>query len=555
MLLLSVPVIVAFMIPSLHTRAFFGLTFIAFTRWCALLILAGIVWSAIWMRTRGVHLRRSGVVLWLPFGRVVIPWQNVHEPEVISVKALYPPEEISLRSQQKLGKAYGSSGVLLHLAPNSLGFKKWFLSWPMLGNQSDRLFLPVDEWGDLADTIRKIKSGKTVKQSAAPDVEPVQQPTKLESNRDDIDILLVSAGSREVGQLVKRIEETYTIAVAQTGLDAVRIYRSKAPKLIITDTNLPNELTPIKLINSLNQYKSRGGFCSMAVSIKPIDPEDELELLEADFKEIVLLKQNLRLIMHRIDFWLDWRSQVANMAKRNQELYGQNLHQKSKLARHGELMHFLPKDVAKEVIAGAYLKEAAHLRKQTVTVLFADIVGFTPLSAQLDVDTLAELLNDYLQQMTEVVVSHGGIVDKFIGDEVMALFGAPEEEPETVQVQNAFSAALSMVEVVKAMDSVWEHRLPAELKIRAGINTGECTAGLFGSESLRSYTVIGSPVNLAARLTSAAPAGGVASCANSLKWVKMRAKYSAMGQVSLKGIAQPVEVYEILGMVAPDLVK
>ncbi len=554
-MILSLPVIVAFQIPSLHAIEFFGLTLISFAKWCTLLLAVGMAWCIVWMRTRAVHLRRSGLVLWLPFGRVAIPWKNIHEFEIIPLKALYPPEELPLHQQQKLGSAYSTSGVLLHLAPNSLGLKKWLLQWPMLSDHPDKLFLPVDDWGDLSDKLRQIKASKSGSNYSTNPKERVKRSTKLDINRDEIDILLVSAGNREVGQLIQQVEENYSIAVAQTGLDAVRIYRSNAPKLIVIDTNLPNDLTPITLIKSLNQYKSRGHICALVVTRKNIDPDLELELLEANFKEILILKRNLPVLIKRIDFWLDWQSQVANMAKRNQELYGQNLHQKSELARHGELMHFLPKDVAEEVIAGVYLKEAAHLRKQTVTVLFADIVGFTPLSAQLTPDTLAELLNDYLQRMTEVVVNHGGIVDKFIGDEVMAIFGAPEEEPETVQVQNAFSAALSMVEVVKAMDSVWQHQLPAELSIRAGINTGVCTTGLFGSESLRSYTVIGSPVNLAARLTSAAPAGGIATCDNSLKWVKMRAKYSTLGQIPLKGIVKPVEVYQILNMVEPDLIK
>jgi class 3 adenylate cyclase len=111
-----------------------------------------------------------------------------------------------------------------------------------------------------------------------------------------------------------------------------------------------------------------------------------------------------------------------------------------------------------------------------------------------------------------------------------------------------------MQAVIKALQEKWSKRLSIDLSIRIGINTGGCTAGVFGSDSLRSYTVIGSPVNLASRLTAAAPPDGIACCYNSLKWVKLRSRYRSIGEVSLKGIREPVEVFQILAVVEPDLI-
>ncbi len=557
--ILSLPIFLVFQIPAFLPNELLGIPIRSAAIVCAVIALFGVVWSTLWMRTRYVHIRRPGLVILLPFGQVTVPWKMIQDFETVNIERLYPVENLTVRQQQKLGRYYHPSGIVVHLQKNALGWRRWLMPWPLAAKDPQKIFLPVDEWSAFAEQLPRIMGSKSPKKEAKTRKTPAA-PVNAQAKSKEVrikadgkaDILVVSAGSRHLGQLLGHLEESYQLVVAKSGIEAVRIFRSSTPSLILIDQKLDGDLTSLDLIRSLSRYKSRTGTSYLVMTDRPIDPDLELELFEEGIKEIIDIKRNPRLAPQRVEFWLKWQSQVENMAKRNQELYGQNLYQKSELARHGELMHFLPKDVAEEVIAGAYMKEATHLRKQTVTVLFADIVEFTPLSAQLTPDLLAELLNEYLQLLTQVVVNHGGIVDKFIGDEVMALFGAPEEQPETVQVQNAFSAAISMIEVIESLGDMWHSRLPAKLDIRIGVNTGQVTAGLFGSESLRSYTVIGSPVNLAARLTSAAPAGGIACCANSLKWVQMRTRYTSIGEVGLKGIVKPVEVYQIHEVMAPD---
>jgi class 3 adenylate cyclase len=368
-------------------------------------------------------------------------------------------------------------------------------------------------------------------------------------------VLIVTSRSRQIQELIEYLRLRYHLLVVSTAPDAIQAVRTQHPILVIIDTQRIDGLNALDLIKTLQRQQPQFKSCYLGFTQKPLRPEIALEFFDVGSKEILDVTHSLQLVLNRIDFWFDWQKQVKSMTRRNQELYSQNLFQRSELARYGELQHFLPKNVAQEVMAGIYNVDSHRLRRQTVTILFADIVGFTLLSSQLSPELLAELLNEYLQQMTQVVVNHGGIVDKFIGDEVMALFGAPEEQPETIQVQNAFSAALSMVDVVQILQKKWQKRLALDLNIRVGINTGECTAGVFGSDSLRSYTVIGSPVNLAARLISVAPPGGIVCCENSLKWVKTRTRFIAIGEFSLKGIENLVEVYQIHSVLEPDQIQ
>ncbi|MEM8857813.1 MAG: adenylate/guanylate cyclase domain-containing protein [Chloroflexota bacterium] len=493
-------------------------------------------------------IKAEGIKIKTPLKSFFLHWNQLGSIEPIPISQLFPQEEISPAKRASLGRMYHTTGIVMHLKVPFPNWYKWLLPWPMLPPNGQSLCLCIKDWSKFLNECQAVK--KRDRSDQKNKAEPTESNT-IQKKSGQLDLLIVSAGSRQVGNLVNVLKNHYVIEVAKSGVDAIQVIRLN-PALVLVDENLPDNLSPAATIQTLQKYQKqlKSGF--LVLFQEELDDDVQFGFLEIGVKAFLNLDRSLHLAVRQISFWLDWQNQVKRMAKRNQELYGQNLFQRSELARHGELKNFLPKNVAQEIIAGAYTAETHRLRKQTVTVLFADIVGFTPLSAQLTPEVLAELLNDYLQEMTQVVVSHEGIVDKFIGDEVMAIFGAPEVQAETIQVHNAFSAALSMIEVVKGLDQKWNRHLPAKLDIRVGINTGPCTTGVFGSSSLQSYTVIGSPVNLAARLTSAAPQGGILTCENSLKWVKERAYYQSVGGITLKGISHPVGAFQIVSLITPD---
>lgn len=512
-------------------------------------VAAGLVTFAV-VRTlpSGITVGPKGVWVKVPLWSLHLKWGEVKQVEPSPFSQLFYRDDISSARRRSMGKLYQTTAVVFYLKRPLAKWQHMLLPWCMLPLNEQAVCVQVADWSAL---YKHVQAAMQVPKPAVNKQNRVSKPA-IKPATQNSDILLISAGDRTIGQLANLLSSHYTIKVAKSGHEAIQVVRNQHPMLILIDQNLPSELSPAAIVQTLQKYQNRVKSGFLFLHKADVDDDDQFELMEIGIKAFLDLRRNLSLAARQITFWYDWQNQVKRMARRNQELYGQNLYQRSELARHGELMHFLPKNVAQEVIAGTYKGETHRLRKQTVTVLFADIVGFTPLSAQLTPDVLAELLNDYLQEMSQVVVSHEGIVDKFIGDEVMAIFGAPDVQAETIQVNHAFSAALSMVEVVKMLDRKWHGKLPAQLDIRVGINTGECTTGVFGSQSLQSYTVIGSPVNLAARLTSAASPGGILTCENSLNWVKQRTQYESVGGITLKGISHPVKAFQILGIDTVD---
>jgi len=188
--------------------------------------------------------------------------------------------------------------------------------------------------------------------------------------------------------------------------------------------------------------------------------------------------------------------------------------------------------------------EAGELR--TVTVLFADIRGFTALSERRTAEEIAtRVINDCFTLLAEQIEAYGGVVDKFIGDAVMALFGAPrahENDPE-----RAIMAALGMLEVLARFSARVENLIGARLEMRIGINTGEAVAGWFGSARSRAYTVIGDTVNLASRIEHAGQAGQIWVHETTYRLAAYAFDFETVGPLTVKGKSKPITAYKVLG--------
>jgi adenylate cyclase len=148
------------------------------------------------------------------------------------------------------------------------------------------------------------------------------------------------------------------------------------------------------------------------------------------------------------------------------------------------------------------IKHPENLRlggeRRELSILFSDIRGFTSLSETMDPEALVEVLHEFLDPMSEIIVKHGGTIDKYIGDAIMALFGAPLDQPD--HSPRACRTALEMVQSLKALDQEWLERGKPSLRVGIGINSGPVSVGNMGSSRLFDYTAIGDNVNLASRL-------------------------------------------------------
>jgi adenylate cyclase len=191
----------------------------------------------------------------------------------------------------------------------------------------------------------------------------------------------------------------------------------------------------------------------------------------------------------------------------------------------------------------ATISERAERR--LVTVLFADISGFTALSEVTDPEEVREITNVCLGELVSIVHRYGGTVDKFIGDAVMALFGAPhahEDDPE-----RAVAAALEMRQSLTAASDRMAARLPQPLTLHVGINTGLVVAGRVGSAVRSDYTVLGDAVNLAARLEDLSEGGQILVSEETHRATEHAFAYKELEPAQVKGKREPVRVFELAG--------
>ena len=181
--------------------------------------------------------------------------------------------------------------------------------------------------------------------------------------------------------------------------------------------------------------------------------------------------------------------------------------------------------------------------KRRVAVLFSDLRGFTALSETLRPDEMAALLSEYFTEMVECVFRHGGTLDKFIGDAVMAQWGAPIGEPD--DPDRAVRAAVDMVTALDALNAKWRAEGRPELQVGIGLNYGEAFAGNIGSERRLEFTVIGDTVNTASRLCSAAGAGEILVSDELRRALTAPFALDECEPLALRGKSSPVPVYRV----------
>jgi adenylate cyclase len=203
--------------------------------------------------------------------------------------------------------------------------------------------------------------------------------------------------------------------------------------------------------------------------------------------------------------------------------------------------YFPPAIVKKLVMHPEMVRLEGH--KKELTVLFSDLVNFTAYTSRMVPDRVQRLLNEYFEAMTEIVFNHGGTVDKFMGDGLMVFFGDPEPQPD--HALRCVRAAIEMQQKARQITAKWEHQGDMPLKIRIGINTGEVVVGNMGSSLRLSYTVLGSEVNLAQRLESNAPVGGILISEQTNAAIDRQIKTNPLGQINVKGFENAITVFEV----------
>jgi class 3 adenylate cyclase len=212
------------------------------------------------------------------------------------------------------------------------------------------------------------------------------------------------------------------------------------------------------------------------------------------------------------------------------------------LAIRADLGRYLPGELVDQIVAREREVVLGGERRE-ITILFADVVAFTPLVEHRAPEEIVAMLNELFTILTEIVFRHGGTVDKFIGDCVMAVWGAPTAQAD--HAARALAAAEDMIRWLETANASWRERYGADVRLAVGVHTGEAVVGNVGSETRMEYTAIGDAVNVAARLEALARPQQVLLSAATRAAAGEDFEYVAVGEHRLAGRDAAIELFEL----------
>lgn len=211
-------------------------------------------------------------------------------------------------------------------------------------------------------------------------------------------------------------------------------------------------------------------------------------------------------------------------------------------AIRSDLGRYLPGQLVDQIVKRERSLALGGERRE-ITVLFADVVGFTPLAEREAAETVVTLLNELFSILTEIVFRHGGTVDKFVGDCVMAVWGATEDQPD--HPKRAIAAARDMQRWLEVANELWQAQHGITIELAIGVHTGDAVVGNFGSETRMEFTAIGDVVNVAARLESIARPNQILSTIATRSRLSADPEFVSLGVRPLIGKSQPIELFEV----------
>jgi class 3 adenylate cyclase len=229
----------------------------------------------------------------------------------------------------------------------------------------------------------------------------------------------------------------------------------------------------------------------------------------------------------------------------NTELEDRVARQVAELERATRLRRYLAPQLVDELLA-ADEDPGASRDRRPITVLFADLRGFTGMVERLAPEVLAQALHLYFTEVTRVAFQYGGTIDKFIGDAIMIVFGAPRATGEADQAQRCVAMARDIQTAIVGLTQRLATIEVDPLQVRIGIGSGMATVGTFGAEHRADYTAVGVPVNRAARLEPLAPPGGILLDARTRELLDDTIAIEAFGEVTLKGFGSPEPAFRVI---------
>ncbi len=303
--------------------------------------------------------------------------------------------------------------------------------------------------------------------------------------------ILIVDDNRDLRGYLRRVlnQAGYNVVSAHNGAHGYAQAQIHLPDLIVTDLMMP-QVSGLDLIAMVRQDEQLSGTPIILLTAKA-NEETRIEGTEMGADGYLAKPFNDRELLAEVRNLIALKANERRIAQLNLYL------------TESVLKRFLPPSLVSKAATGE-LSLDLRPEPKMITVLFTDIVGFTSLANTLRSRRVAELLNQYLGAMTEAIFANGGTVDKFMGDGIMALFGAPEDCSPNEQVRRAVQTAKHMQRSLAQLNEQWASQGIPTVRFRCGIHQGTAVVGMFGSAERSDYTAIGPTVNIAARIQSAA---------------------------------------------------
>jgi class 3 adenylate cyclase/CheY-like chemotaxis protein len=367
--------------------------------------------------------------------------------------------------------------------------------------------------------------------AAAPGAEPEAPPRHLGS------LLVVDDDPANRDMLARRLlRRGHTVAMAESGEAALEALRKGGFDLVLLDVMMPG-ISGLEVLETVRRDTNMADLPVIMATARD-GSEDTVAALRLGANDYVTKPLDFPVVQARVETHLGLKRAMDEVQRLAAALE----------LRNGFIRRLFGRYVSDEVVS-TLLESPAGLRlggeKRTVTILMADLRGFSGMAERLPPEQVVSTLNNYLGAMTDIITAHQGTIDEFIGDAILALFGAP-----IAREDDARRACACALEMQLAMEGVNERNrglgLP-DLQMGIAVNTGEVVVGNVGSHKRAKYGVVGSPVNLAGRIESYTVGGQVLISESTLKGAGALEVEGRM-TIEVKGFAEPVSIYSLRGM-------
>jgi class 3 adenylate cyclase len=288
--------------------------------------------------------------------------------------------------------------------------------------------------------------------------------------------------------------EGYEVLSARNGQEALAIAEQERVDVVISDWMMPKMSGP-ELLAALQKDPKLAGIPTILLTAKG-----------DDVSKMLAAREGVSAYLSKPFDEIELKCTVANLLKLKQG--ERKIAALNRDLTENVLKRFLPPQLVNE-IAGGHKEFLDGVHTHQVTIMFADLCRFTENSSQLGPSKIAKVLNEYLDVMTDIIFAYRGTIDKFIGDAIMVIFGAPEKMEAVEQARKACSCAMEMQFALHQLCEKWARDGMPEFKMRIGLHSGPATVGMFGGSKRSDYTVIGPTVNLASRVEGVAGEGEI----------------------------------------------